>query len=224
MDSIYFEDPLGLLIELASYRFEPPHGFTHAEVLLEAHRLRVERGDYNIAEEHLADAIEALVTRSRGIALGRPIAEAPVPDRRHTQEEDMAAHTLNILKPSVNNLTAGSSSAPPASTSRSWTSGGRRRSPEYLAKYPAHLTPMLEEEGLPKGALGESCAIMAYLCNKHGLDRFYPTDPGERAMVDNAMFYLIGTLLPAAHARDVPGARLRAVPGRGRDARTSTTR
>ena len=50
MDSIYFEDPLGLLIELASYRFEPPHGFTHAEVLLEAHKLRVERGDYNIAQ------------------------------------------------------------------------------------------------------------------------------------------------------------------------------
>ena len=37
MDSIYFEDPLGLLIELASYRFEPPEHFTHAEVLLEAH-------------------------------------------------------------------------------------------------------------------------------------------------------------------------------------------
>jgi catechol 2,3-dioxygenase-like lactoylglutathione lyase family enzyme len=65
MDSIYFTDPLGLLIELASYRFEPPAGFTHAEVLLEAHRLRVERGDYNIAREHLADAIEALVMRSR---------------------------------------------------------------------------------------------------------------------------------------------------------------
>ncbi len=28
MDSIYFTDPLGLLIELASYRFEPPHGFS----------------------------------------------------------------------------------------------------------------------------------------------------------------------------------------------------
>jgi catechol 2,3-dioxygenase-like lactoylglutathione lyase family enzyme len=66
MDSIYFEDPLGLLIELASYRFEPPHGFTHAEVLLEAHKLRVERGDYNIDREHLADAIEDLVRRSRG--------------------------------------------------------------------------------------------------------------------------------------------------------------
>ena len=65
MDSIYFEDPLGLLIELASYRFVPPAGHTHAEVLLEAHRLRVARGDYNIAPIHLADAIEALVLRSR---------------------------------------------------------------------------------------------------------------------------------------------------------------
>ena len=66
MDSIYFEDPLGLLIELASYRFEPPAGFTHAEVLLEAHKIRVEREDYNIDKVHLADAIEALVERSRG--------------------------------------------------------------------------------------------------------------------------------------------------------------
>jgi catechol 2,3-dioxygenase-like lactoylglutathione lyase family enzyme len=65
MDSIYFEDPLGLLIELASYRFEPPYPWTHAEVLLEAHKLRVERGDYNIDRAHLADAIEALVLRSR---------------------------------------------------------------------------------------------------------------------------------------------------------------
>jgi catechol 2,3-dioxygenase-like lactoylglutathione lyase family enzyme len=65
MDSIYFEDPLGLLIELASYRFEPPHGHTHADVLLEAHNLRVERGDYNIDREHLADAIESLVERSQ---------------------------------------------------------------------------------------------------------------------------------------------------------------
>jgi glyoxalase family protein len=65
MDSIYFDDPLGLLIELASYRFEPPAGFSHAEVLLEAHKLRLERGDYNIDREHLADAIEVLVQRSR---------------------------------------------------------------------------------------------------------------------------------------------------------------
>jgi catechol 2,3-dioxygenase-like lactoylglutathione lyase family enzyme len=65
MDSIYFEDPLGLLIELSSYRFDPPTGFTHADVLLEAHKLRVERDDYNIDQSHLADAIEILVTRSR---------------------------------------------------------------------------------------------------------------------------------------------------------------
>jgi catechol 2,3-dioxygenase-like lactoylglutathione lyase family enzyme len=65
MDSIYFTDPLGQLIELASYRFEPPAGFSHAEVLLEAHRIRVERGDYNIAPVHLADAIERLVVKSR---------------------------------------------------------------------------------------------------------------------------------------------------------------
>ena len=63
MDSIYFDDPLGLLVELSSYRFEPPAGHTHADVLLEAHRIRVGRGDPNIAEIHLADAIEALCAR-----------------------------------------------------------------------------------------------------------------------------------------------------------------
>src|SRR5262245_37353170 len=65
MDSIYFDDPLGLTIELSSYRFEPPYPHTHAEVLLEAHRLRVERGDYNIAESHLADGIETIVAGTR---------------------------------------------------------------------------------------------------------------------------------------------------------------
>src|SRR5918992_657718 len=61
MDSIYFRDPLGLLIELSSYRFEPPLGMTHVDVLLEAHKIRVERDDYNIDKVHLADAIETLV-------------------------------------------------------------------------------------------------------------------------------------------------------------------
>jgi catechol 2,3-dioxygenase-like lactoylglutathione lyase family enzyme len=65
MDSIYFDDPLGLTIELAAYRFEPPAGFTHAEVLLDAHRLRFARGDDHISQVHLADAIEDLVVRSR---------------------------------------------------------------------------------------------------------------------------------------------------------------
>jgi catechol 2,3-dioxygenase-like lactoylglutathione lyase family enzyme len=65
MDSIYFEDPLGLLIELASYRFEPPFGWTHGDVLLEAHKLRVSRGDHHIDRIHVADALERLIERSR---------------------------------------------------------------------------------------------------------------------------------------------------------------
>ncbi len=63
-DSVYFKDPMGLMIELASYKFEPPAGYTHGQVLFEAHRLRVERGDYNIQEIHLADAIENLTAQS----------------------------------------------------------------------------------------------------------------------------------------------------------------
>lgn len=65
MYSIYFRDPLGQLIECACYKFEPPVGTTHAQVLLEAHKIRTERGDYNISDEHIADAIELLVTRTQ---------------------------------------------------------------------------------------------------------------------------------------------------------------
>lgn len=65
MDSIYFTDPLGTLIELASYRFEPPVGCTHTDVLFEAHLIRVERGDRSIDRIHVADAIEQLVLRSQ---------------------------------------------------------------------------------------------------------------------------------------------------------------
>jgi catechol 2,3-dioxygenase-like lactoylglutathione lyase family enzyme len=65
MDSIYFDDPLGLTIELATYRFEPPAGYSHSDVLMEAHRIRLERGEHNIDQVHLADAIETLVHRSR---------------------------------------------------------------------------------------------------------------------------------------------------------------
>jgi catechol 2,3-dioxygenase-like lactoylglutathione lyase family enzyme len=71
MDSIYFRDPLGLLIELASYRFEPPAGHTHADVLLKAHKIRVESGDYNIAPVHVADAIEQLVHSRESLSQDR---------------------------------------------------------------------------------------------------------------------------------------------------------
>lgn len=65
MDSLYFRDPLGLRIELAAYRFEPPEGMRHADVLLEAHKIRVARGDHHIDRQHLADAIELLISRDR---------------------------------------------------------------------------------------------------------------------------------------------------------------
>jgi len=63
--SIYFRDPLGQRIELACYKFEPPVGITHSQVLFEAHRLRVAAGAYNIQDSHLADAIELLVKRTQ---------------------------------------------------------------------------------------------------------------------------------------------------------------
>jgi glutathione S-transferase len=108
----------------------------------------------------------------------------------------MAANTLNILKPSVNNLTARIFVRAAGLDFEEVDVWGAKDEPEFIRKDPAQLTPMLEEGGLPRGSLWESCAIMQYLCNKHGLDRFYPTDPGRRAMVDSAMFYLIGTLYP----------------------------
>ena len=60
MDSIYFRDPNGQLLEMACFKFVPPEGYTIADVLSTAHRLRLESGDYNIMDNHLADAIAEL--------------------------------------------------------------------------------------------------------------------------------------------------------------------
>jgi glutathione S-transferase len=125
----------------------------------------------------------------------------------------MAAYTLNILTPSVNNLSARIFVRAAGLDFEEVDVWGKTTEPEYLSKYPAHLTPMLEGEELPRGTLGESCAIMAYLCNKHGLDQFYPTDPGQRAMVDNAMFYLIGTVYPLVARATYPTLGFAQYPG-----------
>ena len=63
MDSIYFRDHNGQLLELACYKFTPPKGCTHADVLATAHRLRIAAGAYAIADAHLADAIAELTER-----------------------------------------------------------------------------------------------------------------------------------------------------------------
>ena len=125
----------------------------------------------------------------------------------------MAANTLNILRPSVNNLTARIFVRAAGLEFAEQDVWGQTTTPEFLAKDPAHLTPMLEEGGLPRGSLWESCAIMQYLCNTHGLERFYPTDPGERAMVDSAMFYLIGTLYPLVARATYPVLGFPQYPG-----------
>jgi glutathione S-transferase len=108
----------------------------------------------------------------------------------------MADNTLSILTPSVNNLAARVFVRAAGLDFEEVDVWGKKEEPPFVDRDPSTLTPFLEEEGLPKGGIWESCAIMAYLANKHGLDDFYPTDPAERAMVDSAMFYLIGTIYP----------------------------
>jgi glutathione S-transferase len=125
----------------------------------------------------------------------------------------MAAITLNVLKPSVNNLTARIFVRAAKLDFEEVDVWGKTTTPEFLQKDPAHLTPMIEEQGLPRGSLWESCAIMQYLCNKHSLERFYPAAPAERAMVDSAMFYLIGTLYPLLTRATYPALGFPQYPG-----------
>ena len=120
---------------------------------------------------------------------------------------------LNILKPSVNNMTVRVFLRATGLDFAEADAWGHTRSPEYLAKCPAHMTPMLESEDLPRGALWESCAIMQYLCNKHGLAKFYPDDPARRAMIDSAMFYTIGTLYPLVARATYPALGFPQYPG-----------
>jgi glutathione S-transferase len=117
----------------------------------------------------------------------------------------MADNTLSILTPSVNNLTARIFVRAAGLDFEEKDVWGQTTTPEFLAKDPAHLTPLLEENGLPRGSLWESCAIMQYLCNKHGLD--------QRAMVDSAMFYLIGTLYPLVARATYPTLGFPQYPG-----------
>lgn len=107
----------------------------------------------------------------------------------------MSIH-LHMLPPSVNNLTVRvflRASGLSFDESNAW---GKTRSPEYMAKIPSHLTPAIETTDHPRGAMWESCAIMMFLANKHKLENLYPSDPGRRALVDSANFFLTGTLYP----------------------------
>jgi glutathione S-transferase len=123
-------------------------------------------------------------------------AKAPSARKPASRSTRKASLHLNVLKPSVNNMAVRVFVRAAGLDFEETDVWGFTRSPEFLARNPAHLTPMLEEKGLPNRALWESCAIMQYLSNKHGLEKFYPKAPAKRAMIDCAMFYLIGTLYP----------------------------
>lgn len=125
----------------------------------------------------------------------------------------MADINLKVIKPSVNNMSVRVFVRAAGLDFAETDVFGQTRSAEFLATNPAHLTPMIEEPGLPKGALWESCAIMKYLSDKHGLERLYPKDLAQRAMVDSAMFYIIGTLYPVLARATYPSLGFPLYPG-----------
>ena len=135
----------------------------------------------------------------------------------------MAANTLSILKPSVNNLTARIFVRAAGLDFEEQDVWGKKTTPGVPREGPGPPHAAARGGGAAEGrALGE-LRDHAVPLQQARPRPFYPTDPGERAMVDSAMFYLIGTFYPLRRARHLPDARLPAVPGRGRRPPTPTT-
>jgi glutathione S-transferase len=123
------------------------------------------------------------------------------------------AMKLNMLPPSVNNMSVRvfvRAAGLPVEEENVW---GQTQEEEYLSKYPAGLTPTIETDELPKGVLGESCAIMMYLASREGRDDLYPTDLGRRAMVDAANFYTLSIFYPLLTRATYPRLGFAGYPG-----------
>jgi glutathione S-transferase len=123
------------------------------------------------------------------------------------------AMKLNMLPPSVNNMSVRvfvRAAGIPFEEENVW---GQTQTEEYLGKYPAGLTPTVETEELPKGVLGESCAVMMYLASREGRDDLYPTDLGRRAMVDSANFYTLSIFYPLLTRATYPRLSFAGYPG-----------
>jgi glutathione S-transferase len=123
------------------------------------------------------------------------------------------AMKLNMLPPSVNNMSVRvfvRAAGIPYEEENVW---GQTREEPYLSKYPAGLTPTIESDELPKGILGESCAVMMYLASREGRDDLYPTDLGRRAMVDAANFYTLSMLYPLLARATYPRLSYAGYPG-----------
>lgn len=120
---------------------------------------------------------------------------------------------LNMLPPSVNNMSVRvfvRAAGLPFEEENVW---GTTQEENYLSKYPAGLTPTVETDELPKGVLGESCAVMMYLASREGLDDLYPSDLGRRAMVDGANFYTMSILYPLVARATYPRLSFAGYPG-----------
>lgn len=69
---------------------------------------------------------------------------------------------------------------------------GEQNSPEFLKENPLHTVPLMNDNGF---YLNESRAIITYFANKYGKDdSLYPKDPAKRAIVDEMLYFDIGTL------------------------------
>jgi glutathione S-transferase len=123
------------------------------------------------------------------------------------------AMKLNMLPPSVNNMSVRvfvRAAGIPVEEENVW---GQTQEEPYLSKYPAGLTPTIETDELEKGVLGESCAIMMYLASREGRDDLYPTDLKRRAMVDAANFYTLSIFYPLLTRATYPRLGFSGYPG-----------